>query len=62
MDTNTDADANRNAEPPQDIVAHRRATCDQCEHKMDIGLCSKCGCIIFLKTKWKDQSCPVGKW
>ena len=53
----------RNAEPTEDIVAMRRATCDACEHKVAGGvLCGKCGCVIFLKTKWKSQECPVGKW
>jgi hypothetical protein len=24
--------------------------------------CSKCGCNMNIKARWKDQKCPVGKW
>jgi hypothetical protein len=57
-----DIPENRNAEPQAEQLAQRRALCDACEHKLPIGLCSQCGCVIFLKTKWKSQSCPLGKW
>ena len=39
----------------------RLAHCRICEHNK-IGVCSKCGCILALKTQWKTTSCPVGKW
>lgn len=43
-------------------VAQRRATCDACEHKNGIGLCRKCGCMVYFKAIWRDQKCPLGKW
>jgi hypothetical protein len=57
-----DSPENRNAQPEPDVVAQRRALCEACEHKKPVGLCGKCLCIIHLKTKWKDQKCPIGKW
>lgn len=26
------------------------------------GICSHCGCIMKLKVKLSDSSCPIGKW
>lgn len=26
------------------------------------GNCRKCGCFINLKTEYKEESCPLGKW
>ena len=43
-------------------VAERRHICKSCEHSTSIGLCSKCGCVIYIKTLRSKQSCPVNKW
>lgn len=24
--------------------------------------CKECGCFVALKTKWRTQKCPIGKW
>jgi len=39
--------------------------CIKCNHykfKFTGGTCSKCGCIVALKVKFKKQKCPVDKW
>jgi hypothetical protein len=35
--------------------------CNVCEFKK-LRTCTKCGCLIDLKTKIADTSCPLGKW
>jgi hypothetical protein len=32
-----------------------------CPHYKDYH-CKACGCLLYEKTKWKEQRCPVGKW
>lgn len=27
-----------------------------------VGVCTKCGCVINLKTKLKTEKCPLNKW
>jgi hypothetical protein len=29
---------------------------------MKTGNCKMCGCFINLKTEYKEESCPIGKW
>jgi hypothetical protein len=24
--------------------------------------CKKCGCFLLIKTAWRTQTCPIGKW
>jgi hypothetical protein len=24
--------------------------------------CNHCGCLLSLKTQWKNMECPIGKW
>lgn len=35
-------------------------SCDQ--YRKVIDQCKACGCIITLKTRLKESSCPIGKW
>ena len=44
------------------IEQQRRSICMQCEHKLAIGVCSKCGCVIAGKVKIALTQCPIGKW
>lgn len=44
-----------------DKAANRLAVCNGCPNQM-AGACTKCGCIIKLKVKYEESSCPVGKW
>lgn len=37
--------------------------CKGCEHLIKFTKqCTKCGCLMALKTKLAPASCPVGKW
>ena len=40
---------------------HRLDICNKCEHFF-IEICKKCGCIMPLKVKLKESSCPLNKW
>jgi hypothetical protein len=45
----------------EETKKERLAICQKCEHNK-IGMCSKCGCVLKLKTQWKTTKCPVDKW
>lgn len=41
----------------------RMQICLGCEHLIKLThQCKKCGCLMNLKTKLKDATCPIGKW
>jgi hypothetical protein len=41
----------------------RMQTCLGCEHLIKLThQCKKCGCLMNLKTKLNDATCPIGKW
>mgnify|MGYP003352943519 CR=1 FL=1 len=47
----------------KEIRQERLDICRACPHFISLtSQCRKCGCIMPLKTKLKDASCPVGKW
>lgn len=35
--------------------------CNSCPFKKD-DICTKCGCMIFMKTSFENQLCPEDKW
>lgn len=39
----------------------RLEVCKTCEHNK-LNVCTKCGCILKLKTQWKNTQCPAKKW
>jgi hypothetical protein len=44
-----------------DTLQNRLTTCDACNlYKKPI--CSKCGCLIFVKARLQTSQCPEGKW
>ena len=45
----------------EDIVQKRLQVCNTCPNQI-AGACSKCGCIIKLKVKYEESSCPINKW
>lgn len=50
----------RTEEEAQAILAEH---CEPCEfYRASDKRCSKCGCFLAVKTAWKSQHCPVGKW
>ena len=41
----------------------RMNICNFCQHFITLtNQCSKCGCIMPLKTKLANAMCPLGKW
>lgn len=45
----------------EETKKQRITICELCDHNK-LGVCSKCGCIIHLKTQWKTAKCPIDKW
>jgi len=44
-----------------DTLQNRLTTCDACDlYKKPI--CSKCGCLVFVKARLQTSQCPEGKW
>lgn len=47
----------------ENLQNQRKSICQACEfYRALINQCSKCGCIIFLKVKFKQSECPLGRW
>jgi len=47
----------------QDIAEDRMDVCRSCEHFLKMtGQCKKCGCIMAIKTKLPNATCPINKW
>ena len=47
----------------QDIAKERLGICNGCERFIkSTTQCKECGCIMKLKTKLPNASCPLGKW
>lgn len=46
---------------PRSVQEERKLICNVCENKK-YGVCMKCGCVIDLKVKLKNESCPIKKW
>ena len=41
----------------------RLQKCFQCEHIILLtSTCKKCSCFMYVKTKFKNSKCPLGKW
>ena len=35
--------------------------CSTCNHRKN-HKCTRCGCNLPLKCKWKTENCPISKW
>lgn len=47
----------------QEEKGGRLALCIICPHyNQKSDTCKLCGCNLSVKTGWKDQHCPIGKW
>jgi Family of unknown function (DUF6171) len=44
-----------------EIVASRKAICEPCEARNG-AICTACGCVLQLKTRLKDSTCPMELW
>jgi hypothetical protein len=48
--------------PPEE-AERRFAICQGCEGFLpDAGRCSRCGCVMRVKTTFRTASCPLGNW
>ncbi|NBP00403.1 MAG: hypothetical protein EBU90_09820 [Proteobacteria bacterium] len=47
----------------EEVKSERLNICLQCEYLVKpTNQCTKCGCLMNLKTKLKEVNCPIGKW
>ena len=45
------------------ISRERMSICESCPELIkSTKQCKKCGCLMHLKTKLPNASCPLGKW
>lgn len=48
---------------PIEIATERFSICKSCpQYIKSTTQCKECGCIMKLKTKLPNASCPIGKW
>ena len=51
-----------NAKYTEETMAQKRLqVCNTCPNQV-AGACIKCGCIVKLKVKYEESSCPINKW
>lgn len=46
---------------PEDVRQKRANICDACPHKK-MARCTICGCVLDLKVRYEQSSCPINKW
>ena len=47
---------------PEEIKVDRLSKCNSCPHLLKTRQCGDCFCFVDLKTKYKQEECPLGKW
>lgn len=48
---------------PEEVEMERLKICDTCEvQNKALSLCTACGCVIPLKVKLTESSCPMELW
>lgn len=54
---------NRESKISSELQNKRMEICEKCVF-FDLGSnrCKKCGCFLKIKTAWRSQKCPIGKW
>ncbi len=46
-----------------EVRGFRLNTCRVCPELFEpTKQCKKCGCFVTLKTEYKNEQCPLGKW
>jgi hypothetical protein len=46
-----------------EVAAKRLSICEGCTKFIKLSTqCKECGCIMKMKTKLPNASCPLGKW
>lgn len=47
----------------KDLAAERLDICRSCPYFVaKLEKCTRCGCLMRLKTKLKNAHCPINKW
>ena len=46
----------------EEIVNQRKNICESCEHLNSLNQCEICHCFMFVKNKFEECKCPIGKW
>ena len=47
----------------ENIQKNRLDICLSCDRLFNLTKqCKECGCVMPMKVKLKDASCPIGKW
>ena len=44
-----------------EIRDKRRAKCRACDDRRGV-FCSRCGCVLAIKTSWATEFCPINEW
>ena len=44
------------------VAKKRWETCKMCEFITYTNRCTKCGCFMQFKTRFKKAACPINKW
>lgn len=47
---------------PDAVARSRMAICKKCEFLTSANFCSKCKCMMNIKTRIAVAKCPIGKW
>lgn len=55
---------NKNLKKVETTISQERLSiCKECPRLNAISnICLECGCVMTLKTKLPNASCPIGKW
>lgn len=46
----------------EETRVERLVKCNECPRLLKTRQCGECYCFVDLKTKYKQESCPMGKW
>lgn len=46
----------------EEIKSQRLHKCSECPYLSKTRQCGKCYCFVDLKTKYKQESCPIKEW
>jgi hypothetical protein len=49
------------ARASDETINARLDLCAECDQRRD-NRCSVCGCFVEVKSTWREQPCPLGKW
>jgi hypothetical protein len=48
---------------PKEVSDMRKKVCMRCPYYHEVaGACTVCKCLVALKTKLSEASCPTGRW